>query len=45
MDDGYKNNSAIFPPADILAKCEYTAYLGEESAKVRDEIWTAIQAA
>lgn len=45
MDDKYKNNPAIFPPADVLAKCEYSTYLGEEALKVRDEIWTAIQAA
>ena len=45
MDEAYQNNPAIFPPADILAKCEYAAYLGEEALKVRDEIWTAIQAA
>lgn len=45
MDDAYKTNPAIFPPADILAKCEYSTYLGEEALKVRDELWTAIQAA
>ncbi|HMT13961.1 MAG TPA: spermidine/putrescine ABC transporter substrate-binding protein [Aestuariivirga sp.] len=45
MDEAYQNNPAIFPPADVLAKCEYSAYLGEEAVKVRDEIWTAIQAA
>jgi spermidine/putrescine transport system substrate-binding protein len=45
MDGAYKENTAIFPPDDVLKKCEYAAYLGEEAAKVRDEIWTAIQAA
>ena len=45
MDDSYKNNPAIFPPADLLAKCEYSKYLGEEAVRVRDEIWTAVQAA
>ncbi len=45
MDVKYTGNPAIFPPADILAKCEYASYLGEEALKVRDEIWTAIQAA
>jgi spermidine/putrescine transport system substrate-binding protein len=44
-DEKYRTNTAIFPPAEILAKCEYAAYLGEEGAKVRDEIWTAVQAA
>jgi len=45
MDEAYQKNPAIFPPADILGKCEYASYLGEEALKVRDEIWTAIQAA
>lgn len=45
MDPAYTGNLAIFPPADVLAKCEYAAYLGEEALKVRDEIWTAVQAA
>ncbi len=44
-DEKYRTNPAIFPPAEILAKCEYAAYLGEDGAKVRDEIWTAVQAA
>jgi spermidine/putrescine transport system substrate-binding protein len=45
MDGAYKENPAIFPSDDILAKCEYSKYLGEEALKVRDELWTAIQAA
>ncbi len=45
MEDAYKNNAAIFPPEDVLKKCEPGAYLGEEATKVRDEIWTKIQAA
>jgi spermidine/putrescine transport system substrate-binding protein len=45
MDAAYTGNPAIFPPADVLAKCEYAAYLGEEALKARDEIWTAVQAA
>jgi spermidine/putrescine transport system substrate-binding protein len=45
MDDAYRNNPAIFPPADVLAKCEYAFYLGEDGARARDEIWTAVQAA
>jgi spermidine/putrescine transport system substrate-binding protein len=44
-DAAYRENIAIFPPDDVLAKCEYAAYIGEEATKVRDEIWTAIQAA
>ena len=45
MDDAYKSNPAIFPPAEIVAKCEPALYLGEEATKVRDETWTRIQAA
>ncbi len=26
MPDDYKNNAAIFPPADQLAKCEYAKF-------------------
>ena len=45
MDKSYTENPAIFPPAEIVAKCEPSLYLGEEATKVRDEIWTRIQAA
>ena len=45
MAEAYQNNPAIFPSAEVLAKCEYASYLGEEALKVRDEMWTAVQAA
>jgi len=45
MPEEYVNNLAIYPPADLIAKCEGNVYLGEEALRVRDEIWTAIQAA
>jgi spermidine/putrescine transport system substrate-binding protein len=45
MDKSYTENPSIFPSAEILAKCEPGLYLGEEATKVRDEIWTRIQAA
>jgi spermidine/putrescine transport system substrate-binding protein len=45
MPEAYKNSPVIFPPEDVLAKCEPGLYLGEEATKVRDEIWTRIQAA
>ena len=45
MPDTYVNNPAIYPSAEVLVKCEATVYLGEEAAKIRDEIWTRIQAA
>ena len=45
MDKAYIENPAIFPPPEVIAKCEAALYLGEEATKVRDEIWTRIQAA
>ncbi|HUR43324.1 MAG TPA: spermidine/putrescine ABC transporter substrate-binding protein, partial [Aestuariivirga sp.] len=45
MPPEHLNNRAIYPPAEVLARCEPTIYLGEEAAKVRDEIWTRVQAA
>jgi spermidine/putrescine transport system substrate-binding protein len=45
MDGAYKENPAIYPPEDMLAKCEFASYLGEDGNRVRDEIWTAVQAA
>jgi spermidine/putrescine transport system substrate-binding protein len=26
MPDTYKNNPVIYPPADVLAKCEYAKF-------------------
>jgi spermidine/putrescine transport system substrate-binding protein len=45
MDKSYTENPSIFPTEEIVAKCEPSLYLGEEATKVRDEIWTRIQAA
>ena len=44
MDDAYKNNPAIFPPADVLAKCEYPRYAGEEMTRLLDESLTRLRA-
>ncbi len=45
MPDDYKNNPVIFAPEDMIARCEPALYLGEEATRLRDEIWTRIQAA
>ena len=45
MPKEYINDPTIFPPAEVVAKCEPSLYLGEEAAKMRDEIWTRIKAA
>jgi len=41
----YRENPAIFPTEETIAKCEPSLYLGEEAIKLRDEAWTRIQAA
>jgi spermidine/putrescine transport system substrate-binding protein len=45
MPEDYKNNPVIFPPADILAKCEYGAFEGAEKAQFYEEVMTRIRAA
>jgi spermidine/putrescine transport system substrate-binding protein len=45
MPKEYLENPAIFPSAEIIAKCEPALYLGEDAQRVRDEIWTRIKAA
>lgn len=45
MDDDYKNNPIIFPPADILAKCEYAPFPGAEAAQAYEELLSRVRAA
>jgi len=45
MDDAYKNNHMIFPPAARLAKCEYGQFPGAERAQKYEEIITRVKAA
>jgi spermidine/putrescine transport system substrate-binding protein len=45
MPPEYTDSPAIYPPKEVLAKCENVIYLGEEVQKMRDEVWTKIQAA
>ena len=45
MDEAYRDNPAIFPPDEIIAKCEPGIYVGRGGHQVRDEAWTRIQAA
>lgn len=44
MPDDYKNNPVIFPPADLLAKCEYAAY-NEKLTPLYEDAFTRIRAA
>ncbi len=45
MPDTYKNNPVIYPPADVLAKCEYGAFEGAEKASKYEEVITRVRAA
>ncbi len=45
MPDDYRNNPVIFPPADIMAKCEYGAFEGAEKAQAYEELITKVRAA
>jgi len=45
MPDSYKGNPVIFPPAEIMAKCEYPRYLGPEFTRLLDEAMTRLRAA
>ena len=45
MPDSYRNNTAIFPPADRMAKCEYGDFEGVERSRLFDELITRVKAA
>ena len=45
MPEDYKNNPVIFPPADIMSKCEYGAFEGAEKASLYEEVITRVRAA
>jgi spermidine/putrescine transport system substrate-binding protein len=45
MPDSYKDNTVVFPPADVMAKCEYPRYLGPEFTRLLDEAMTRLRAA
>jgi spermidine/putrescine transport system substrate-binding protein len=45
MPESYRNNPAIFPPADVMAKCEYGAFEGAEKASLYEEVVTRVRAA
>lgn len=44
MPDEYKNNPVIFPPADVLAKCEYAKF-NETLQPLYEEAFTRVRAA
>ncbi|MFM8753098.1 MAG: PotD/PotF family extracellular solute-binding protein [Phenylobacterium sp.] len=45
MPPDYRANPVIFPPADVLAKCEYGAFEGAEKASLYEEVITRVRAA
>lgn len=45
MPASYKDNPVIFPPAEIMAKCEYPNYLGADFTRLLDEAMTRLRAA
>ena len=44
MPDSYKNNPAIYPPADVLARCEYAKF-NEKLQPLYEEAFTKVRAA
>ena len=45
LSDDFKNNTDLFPPADILERCEGIAPLVSDTAALYDEYWTRITSA
>lgn len=45
LDDSYNKNPIIYPPEEVIAKCEAQIYLGEDGQKLYEDSWTRIQAA
>jgi len=45
LDDAYNKNPGIFPPDEVVAKCESQIYVGEDGQKLYEDAWTRIQAA
>ena len=45
MPESYRNNTAIFPPADRMARCEYGDFEGVERSRMFDELITRVKAA
>ena len=44
MPDSYKNNPVIYPPADVLAKCEYAKF-NPTLQPLFEEAFTRVRAA
>ena len=44
MDETYRKNPIIFPPAEVLAKCEYGEYKGSEVSQAIEGAMTKVRA-
>ena len=45
MDRSYLENTAIFPPQEVLERCEPSMYQGMNGTRLREKAWTRILAA
>lgn len=45
MPESYKTNAAIFPPPEVMAKCEYGKFEGAEKTQMFEETMTRVRAA
>jgi spermidine/putrescine transport system substrate-binding protein len=45
MPPDYRDNPAIFPPADAMARCKYGQYLGEDAYRAFQDVITRVRAA
>ncbi len=45
LGDDYKKNPAIFPPQEVLDRCEPGLYRGEEVIRLINDAWTRVLAA
>jgi spermidine/putrescine transport system substrate-binding protein len=43
--EDYLTNPTVFPPDEVLAKCESQLFLGQEISQYYDAAWTRIEAA
>ena len=44
MPEDFKTNTTVFPPAEVMAKCEYPRYGGADVAKLLDEAMARLRA-
>lgn len=44
-EEDYRTNEAVFPPDEVIAKCEVSVYAGQETTQKIDAAWTRVKAA